>query len=299
MPAPSTTDPMFPLPTIEAALERWCRPEAQTPPNLIEAMRYASLAGGKRLRPLLAWHACEALGGKGEASLAPGTSIEFIHAFSLVHDDLPALDNDDLRRGRPTLHKHAGEAMAILAGDALLLHAFRVLLANAPAPHAPRLIRELVDATWAMVRGQVFDTLGGFEPTLNPEERVRLTHELKTGALIRASVVMGGLCAFPTPDAADADPRFARLARAGGFAGLAFQVVDDLLDVTQTAETTGKRTGKDAQAGKLTYPGVLGIDRSRILAHQLLDQAQHEISDLGSGAAMLTRLIDLLRDRTH
>jgi len=280
-------------------LERLCEPGHGCPPALIDAMRYAALGGGKRIRPLLAWHACVAAGGNGESSLAAGASIEFIHAFSLVHDDLPALDNDDLRRGRPTLHKHAGEAMAILAGDALLLHAFRILLGGMPGAVGTRLLSLLVDATWAMVRGQVYDTLGGFAPSLSPERRVRLTHELKTGALIRASVVMGGMCALPDPDAPDAGAVLARLDRAGTHIGLAFQIVDDLLDVTQTSEAAGKRTGKDAQAGKLTYPGVLGVETSRVAAQELLEKALAEISDLGSRADGLRGMFVMLCDRTR
>lgn len=297
--SPPTPDPMAPLSTIEAALERFCTPGEACPPNLIDAMRYASLGGGKRVRPLLAWHACVAAGGKGESSLAAGAAIEFIHAFSLVHDDLPSLDNDDLRRGLPTLHKYAGEAMAILAGDALLLHAFRVLLGHTPASIGPRLLTILVDATWAMVRGQVYDTLGGFEASMPPADRVRQTHELKTGALIRASVVMGGLCALPKPDSPDAGAVLARLDRAGACVGLAFQIVDDLLDVTQTTESAGKRTGKDAQAGKLTYPGVLGLEASRAQAQRLLEQAQAEISDLGAQAEGLRSVFALLHERTR
>ncbi|NUQ68692.1 MAG: polyprenyl synthetase family protein [Phycisphaerales bacterium] len=284
---------------VDAKLEQILPPEVTSPQTLHKAMRYSLFAGGKRLRPALALAASEAVGGNFDDAAPVACAVEMIHTYSLIHDDLPAMDDDDLRRGRPTCHKVYGDAMAILAGDALLLHAFRVLLGHTPAAIGPRLLTILVDATWAMVRGQVYDTLGGFEASMPPADRVRQTHELKTGALIRASVVMGGLCAQPEPDSPDDAAVLARLDRAGACVGLAFQIVDDLLDVTQTTESAGKRTGKDAQAGKLTYPGVLGLEASREQARRLLDQAQAEISDLGAQAEGLRSVFALLHERTR
>ncbi len=262
--APFTSDVLQrtlegPLPAIEATLDRWLCPRPEQPPALLAAMRYAALGGGKRIRPVLAWHAARAAGGPGEAALAAGCSIELVHAFSLVHDDLPALDNDDLRRGLPTLHRHAGEAMAILAGDQLLVESFaRIMDEPGLSDHARlALTRELAAATGSMVYGQVFDTLGGLPHDLSEEARLRLVHGNKTGAIIRAACRMGALSAGASAPVQDAITAYADAI------GLMFQVVDDLIDATQTSEHAGKRTGKDAEMGKLTYPGVLGVEATR------------------------------------
>jgi geranylgeranyl diphosphate synthase, type II len=201
---------------------------ADLPPRLREAMAYATLSGGKRLRPLLAWHACVAAGGEGPEALPACAAVELVHCFSLVHDDLPALDDDDMRRGRPTLHRHAGEAMAILAGDALLTHAFGVLAGTGPPETARTLCRELSEACERMIAGQVLDTLGAGEhggPGESDEDRLEAIHRGKTGAMLVASVRMGALSVPGCPDATlDA------LTAYGHAAGLMFQVVDDLLD---------------------------------------------------------------------
>jgi geranylgeranyl diphosphate synthase type II len=262
-------------------------------------MEYASLGGGKRLRPLLVWHACVAAGGGGERALPACAAIELVHCFSLVHDDLPALDNDDLRRGRPTLHVHAGEAMAILAGDALLTHAFKLLARGGFAPELTvRLVDELALACERMIAGQVLDTLGfGGEPgaeALSSEARLEAIHHGKTGAMLVAAVRLGAMCAPACmPETLDA------LTRYGSAVGLMFQIVDDVLDVTQGSEHTGKRTGKDAQAGKLTYPAVFGLERSRGLVRELEARAIAEISDLGAPAAALAELCRFLAVRTR
>ena len=265
------------------------------PPHLVDAMRYACLGPGKRVRPLLAWHAAVASGGDGSESLACGVAVELVHAFSLVHDDLPALDNDDLRRGRPTLHRHAGEAMAILAGDAMLTLAFAAV-EDAPVSDAGRasLVRELTTATTGMIAGQVYDTLGGMPASLGPDERVVLIHSNKTGALIRAACAMGARSIEPSPPTGTlrAIDAYARAV------GLMFQIVDDLLDVTQTTDHAGKRTGKDAAAGKLTYPGVLGVDGSRRRVAELLSSALEVIDPLGPGANGLARFARTLAERT-
>ena len=290
-----------PLTSIEAALERSVA-SLSLAPGLDAAVRYALLNGGKRVRPLLAWHACEALGVPGEASLPAGTAVEFVHAFSLVHDDLPAMDDDELRRGRLTLHVHAGEAMAILAGDAMLSAAFDVLVRGAATPElAARLIRELADGAKAMICGQVHDTLG-FSDGRSDSERVELIHRQKTGALIRAACRMGAWCAVGERRGGsmpDVDPPELDAVTAYAEAvGLMFQIVDDLLDVEQTTEQTGKRTGKDAGADKLTWPGVFGVEDSRKTVERLRNQAECAAFPLGERAGPLVSWASVLACRT-
>ena len=263
------------------------------PPSLRDAVAYALLAGGKRIRPLLAWHAAEACSSPGDAALPACAAVELVHAFSLVHDDLPALDNDDLRRGKPTLHLHAGEAMAILAGDAMLAHAFALLAESYPGPLAASLASELSRACSRMIAGQVLDTLGwqGRAPESSPREHLEEIHRGKTGAMIEASARMGALVA-------DADREsLARITEYARAIGLMFQVVDDLVDVEQTSEHAGKRTGKDA--GKLTYPGVLGVEGSRALVASLREQALSAIRPLAEPAAPLAALCEHLAVRTR
>lgn len=288
-------DLFAPLPHIEATLDTLSQ-HPSAPRGLVEAVRYSLLGGGKRLRPILAWHACVAAGGAGEDSLHAGAAVECIHCFSLVHDDLPAIDNDDLRRGRPTLHKHAGEAMAILAGDAMTLRAFEILAEARPA-HLPKLelIRELAHATSAMIHGQVWDTLGGVPAGQTPLEQLRLIHRNKTGALIRASCRMGAMCARPGPRF---EASLASITRYADDIGLMFQVVDDLLDVTQSAEHTGKRTGKDIDAGKLTFPGVLGVEKTREHVEALKRDALAAIEPLGPAGRALADLCEHMSTRT-
>jgi len=293
-----------PLPAVEATLDRWLVPRADRPDALVAAMRYATLGAGKRLRPVLAWHAAVAAGaagGSGEASLTAGCAIELVHAFSLVHDDLPALDNDDLRRGRPTLHRHAGEAMAILAGDQLLVEAFERIMDEPGLADATRLslARELARATGSMVDGQVFDTLGGLPHALDEEARLRLVHRNKTGALIRAACRMGAMSVISVPPALlDAITAY------GEAVGLMFQIVDDLIDATQTSEHAGKRTGKDAEMGKLTYPGVLGIEATRAEVERLRAAAESALEPVaalapaGDGGRGLRTLCNYMASRT-
>ena len=245
------------------------------------------------MRPLLAWRCCEALGGTGQASLPAGAAVELIHAFSLVHDDLPAMDDDDLRRGKPTLHIHAGEAMAILAGDAMMALAFRLLVDAVKKPElADALVRELSEATTGMIAGQVYDTMGGFLANLPPRERLLLIHRNKTGALIRAACRMGAMCAPDAiPNRLDAVTRYAESI------GLMFQVVDDLLDIEATPEQTGKRTRKDAPAGKLTFPGLLGVEASRAEAKRLTQEAAAAARVLGPGAEPMIQLAEAMSQR--
>jgi len=281
-----------PIPRIDARLARIVD-RASFPTPLAEAIRYALLSPGKRVRPLLAWHCCAAVGADPERSLPAGAAVELVHAFSLVHDDLPALDNDDLRRGRPTLHKHAGEAMAILAGDAMLTLAFAVL-ADEPAEvrDSSRLSAELARATTGMIAGQVWDTMGGLPPGAGPAERVRLVHAHKTGALIVAACRMGALCG-------SADPaQLAGLTVFAGALGLMFQAVDDVLDVTQPSEHLGKRSGKDSPAGKLTYPAVFGLEGARAEVSRLEAEALAALGPLGPHARPLDALVSALARRS-
>lgn len=291
-----------PAPVIEAALER-ALGELDLPDNLKQAMAYSTLGGGKRLRPILAWHAAAAVGGTPEASLPAGVAIEFIHAFSLIHDDLPAMDDDDLRRGKPTLHKHAGEAMAILAGDALEAAAFAAVAGpSVPPMCVPLLLRELASGTLGMIGGQVLDTIG--DPRdLPPPARLDAIHTSKTGALIVAACRMGailGLASRPNANPAMfAGPELDALTAFGRAAGLMFQIVDDLIDVEQPAEKAGKRTGKDAAAGKLTYPAVHGIAASKVAVETLRAQALAAIAPLGPSAATLAEIAEILATRTN
>ena len=300
-----TSDPavLAPLDAIERTLARWIDDAGaggDLSGSLREAMAYAVLGGGKRLRPLLVWHVCEACGGSGEASLNAGAAVELVHAFSLVHDDLPAMDDDDLRRGRPTLHIRTSEAMAILAGDALLSLAYDALArGTGDAERGIALIRELALGSAGMITGQVLDTMPGDRRDApsgdadQPLHRLRRIHRNKTGALIRAACRMGAVCAGASSATTD---------RAGAYGeaiGLMFQAVDDLIDVEQPAERAGKRTGKDSEAGKLTYPAVMGAEATRAEVARLLREAEDHARSLPGDPARLLLLASYLarRDR--
>ena len=264
------------------------------PQNLREAIEYALLAPGKRVRPMLVLHACMTLGGETQIAMAPAGAIEMIHAFSLVHDDLPAMDDDDLRRGRPTLHKHTNEAMAILAGDAMTSLAFELIVTRIQDPSlATRLTSELAKATNDMIAGQVYDTLPTEQPGLAEIDRLRQIHRHKTGALLRASCRMGAICAGAS------DVQIELLTTYADAIGLMFQVVDDLLDVTQTAEAMGKATQKDADKGKLTYPGLLGIAESRREVERLQQAAYEALAGFGPAADPLRELCDYIAVRQN
>jgi len=260
-------------------------------PNLREAVEYALLGGGKRLRPTLVLACARAAGGAIDDALDAAAAIEMVHAFSLVHDDLPALDNDDLRRGRPTLHRAMGEAMAILAGDNLLalstVAASRSRRAGAEIQHA------LAMATARMINGQVYDTLKGFPAGTDAVNQLELVHRNKTGALIECACRMGGLAAGESGRRLDA------LVEYGQHLGLMFQIVDDLIDATQSAEHAGKATGKDEAAGKLTYPGVHGIDASRREVERLRHAAHGALSAAGLASGSLGTLVEYLAARTR
>ncbi len=285
------TDLFAPARLVEAELECFLL-ERPLPANLRRACGYALLGGGKRLRPILTVHACVAAGGAAENALAPAAALEMIHAFSLAHDDLPALDNDDLRRGRPTLHKHAGEAMAILAGDALMGLAFELLAGRAPAATAPALLAELAKGLNDMIAGQVYDTLPEFPEGLSNADKLQLIHRNKTGALLVAACRMGGLAA-----GAD-DAALARLTRYGETIGVLYQAVDDLLDATVSTEQMGKVTGKDSAHGKLTFPSVYGVDGTRAEIARMLAEAEAAILPCGARGEPLVRLARFMAHRT-
>jgi geranylgeranyl diphosphate synthase, type II len=269
---------------VDAYLDRWLV-ERPLPDNLREAMQYAVLGPGKRLRPALVLMSCEAVGGEAGSALAPAAAVEMIHAFSLVHDDLPAMDDDDLRRGRPTLHRHTGEAMAILAGDALMGLAFELVADRIrPSRLGIRVSLELMRGCNDMIAGQVYDTLPCFDESSQPLDQLQTIHRYKTGALIRAACRMGALCG-----GAD-DGQLRDMTTFGEAVGLMFQIVDDLLDVTQTTEQLGKTAGKDAHQDKLTYPAVLGIEQSRNEVDRLRDEALNSLNGFGDRAEPLRAL---------
>jgi len=269
------------------------RTEASVP-ELAEAVRYSALAPGKRVRPFLVASCCTLCGGREEDGLPAAAAIECVHAFSLIHDDLPAMDDDDLRRGRPTNHKVYGEAMAILAGDALVTLAFEIL-ATRPAPLIDRvaLVAELARAAgWqGMIGGQAADILGEkAEPSL---DRVRRIHDAKTAALIAAACRMGAISARARPEQIDA------LGCYGRHLGRAFQIVDDMLDVTSTPQELGKATTKDADAGKQSYPRVVGLEASREAAEREVRLAVESLESFGPAADNLRGLAQFVLHRRN
>jgi len=262
-------------------------------PRLEAAMRHGLLVGGKRLRPILVYAAGRALGADDDELDIPAAAIELIHAYSLVHDDLPAMDDDDLRRGQPTVHKAFDEASAILAGDALQTLAFE-LLASSPSPRLGALVATLAKASGrdGMAAGQALDlAVVGERPDLAMLETM---HRHKTGALIRAAVRLGGLVAV-----AEDDSRLGALDTYAAAMGLAFQVHDDVLDVTGDTDTLGKTSGADAARDKPTYPALLGLDGARAKAGALIDEALDAIAPLGEAAAPLAGLARYMIERDH
>jgi farnesyl diphosphate synthase len=290
------------LAAVEQALDRWVPAEA--PAGLGLAMRYGVLDGGKRLRPLLVLAACQALQGCREAALRAAVAVELIHAYSLVHDDMPCMDNDVLRRGKPTVHVQFGQAQAMLAGDAMQALAFEVLTpvqgrgepaTGVPAGLQARLVALLARAAGhdGMAGGQAIDLASVGQPL--DEATLRDMHRRKTGALLQASVLMGAACGAPAPAAWDA------LTDYGAAIGLAFQVVDDILDVTQDSNVLGKTAGKDIGANKPTYVSVLGLPAARAHAAALRAQAHAALgaSGLGEGTAALAWLADKVVEREN
>ncbi len=280
---------------VDAALDRLVPSESTPPENIHRAMRYSLFAGGKRVRPILCIAAANCVAESPEGVESAACALELIHTYSLIHDDLPALDNDDLRRGRPTSHKVFGEAMAILAGDALLTLAFDVLSKLDAIDDAKKvaLIRELATASGTvggMIAGQVHDIEGeGQAPTAALLDRI---HRAKTGALLRASVRMGAIYAGAKA------AQYEALSEFGEHIGLAFQIVDDILDVTQSSEALGKTAGKDAAQHKITFPAVYGLDASAAMAEQERLAAHRALAQFGAGADHLRELADLIVQRT-
>lgn len=279
---------------VDAALDRYSLPGEGCPHRLAEAIRYALLAPGKRLRPLLVLLAAEACGGSAELAMPAACAVEMVHAYSLIHDDLPAMDDDDLRRGRPTCHKVYGEAMAILAGDALFALAFETLT-RLDAP--PRVIadccRELAVAAGPrnLAGGQADDIAPPqIDAGIGPLEDI---HRRKTGALIEASLRLGGLAA-----GADRD-QLGALSEYGRSVGLAFQIIDDLLDVRGDEVALGKRVGKDSDRGKLTFPGVLGVDESTRRAESLVAAGCEAIDRLDVSTDHLQTLARYVLERNR
>jgi geranylgeranyl diphosphate synthase, type II len=268
---------------------------APAPRRLLEAVEYSLMAGGKRLRPALVLETARACGASAaqqtRSALAAAGAIELIHTFSLVHDDLPAMDDDDLRRGRPTNHKVFGEAMAILAGDAMVTMAFEVIATDAEPGAAPLLVRELASASGpvGMIGGQVLD-IDGERVSLSYDE-LRHLHAMKTGALLTCACRMGAIAAGADATSLEAVTAFGR------HLGLAFQIVDDLLDVVATPEQMGKATGKDAAKGKNTYPSLIGVDASSRAAREQLEAALAAVRGLGGDAAGLQALARFVVER--
>ena len=281
------------LEQVEHALSRWV--VAHAPAGLGDAMRYAVLDGGKRLRPMLVMAASEAVHGNPEAALRAACAVELIHAYSLVHDDMPCMDNDVLRRGKPTVHVKFGQAQALLAGDALQALAFELLAPEddaVPAQIQATLCRLLARAAGheGMAGGQAIDLASVGLPLT--EEQLRHMHRLKTGALLQGSVMMGAACGASTGTARSA------LSEYGAAVGLAFQVVDDILDVTADSQTLGKTAGKDAAADKPTYVSLLGLDGARAQARQLLADALAALERSGlADTAALRALAHMVVDR--
>lgn len=282
----------------DAALDRLLPPATQVPSSIHKAMRHSVFAGGKRLRPVLCVEAARMIAGSGDLPAGIedlASALEMLHTYSLIHDDLPALDNDDLRRGHPTCHVVFGEAIAILAGDALQTHAYQTLARlRCPADAAIRIVGLIADATGTvdgMIGGQVLDLEAEHhQPTA---ELVEAIHRAKTAALIRVSIVSGGIYAGATEEDAQNLSEFGRLA------GLAFQIVDDVLDVTKDSAELGKTAGKDLASDKVTWPAVFGVEKSRQDAAALIASAFEQLAAYGERGEPLKALARYLVERSH
>jgi geranylgeranyl diphosphate synthase type II len=280
---------------IEAALEKLLPAESTPPASIHRAMRYSVFAGGKRIRPILCYESAKLFNPDASAAIPVGCSLEFIHTYSLIHDDLPALDNDDLRRGKATNHKVFGEAIAILAGDALLTLAFQTLANSAIEPaRRVRVISEIAAAA-GTVNGMVGGQVADIEAEKKPADAAMLEyiHRSKTAALICGSLVAGAIAG----GAGDEDVE--RLRRFGGQIGWAFQVVDDILDVSESSASLGKTAGKDQAQQKATYPALYGLEKSRAIAADLETKALRELDVYGARATRLRQLAQFLVARRN
>lgn len=280
---------------IDRALNRFLPKAAAKPATIHKAMRYSLFVGGKRLRPVLSLAASEACGGAVSRAMPAACAVECIHTYSLIHDDLPCMDNDDFRRGQPTNHKVFGEGVAVLAGDALLTVAFEILAqAEGTARYKmPALVRELAVASGSrwLIGGQVADLEGEGKKIGGAE--LKFIHQSKTAALLTAAIRLGAMSANAS------EPKLRSLTVFGQSLGLAFQVIDDILDVTQTSEKLGKSAGKDVAAQKATYPAIFGLEKSRKEAQRLTGLARTALKPFGAKGATLNALADYLLKRDY
>jgi geranylgeranyl diphosphate synthase, type II len=282
-------------PLVEAALDQ-CLPVIY-PETIYESMRYSLLAGGKRLRPILCIATCEMTGGTREMAIPTACALEMIHTMSLIHDDLPAMDNDDYRRGKLTNHKVYGDSVAILAGDGLLAYAFEYVATATPDIPADRLLKVVARLARALgaaglVGGQVVDLQSENNPDVTLDT-LTFIHKHKTAALLDAAVTTGAMLTGADPEA------IARLSRYASNIGLAFQIIDDILDITATQKELGKTAGKDLRSNKATYPKFLGLEASKQEAERLIRDAQAELAPFGTKAAPLLALADYIIARKH
>lgn len=280
---------------IDAALDGFLPPATLRPATIHAAMRYSVFAGGKRLRPLLCLAAAEACGGEISQALAPACAVELMHTYSLVHDDLPAMDDDDLRRGRPTCHKVYGEGLAVLCGDALLTESFLVL-AQSPVTARYGIRDYLIElaetgSSRQLIGGQVMDLEGEGQKLEHPD--LVAIHQAKTAALLTSSLRLGAMSANASP------PQLAALTKFGHALGLAFQVIDDILDVTQSTAVLGKTAGKDVAVEKSTYPAILGLAASRIEAAKLTQAAMESLEPFAAAATHLRQIANHLLLRQY
>ena len=278
----------------DQALDKYLPPATTRPARLHEAMRYSLQAGVKRLRPVLVLSAAQLFTGKKHDPLTAAVAIECVHTYSLIHDDLPCMDNDDLRRGRPTAHKQFDEATALLAGDALLTYAFDLLARHYPAEPGFALMRELADAAGSqrLIGGQMEDLLAEKKADATAGE-LEFIHLNKTAAMIEAALVMGGLTAQAN------EIELAGLRQFGRELGLTFQIVDDILDATADSATLGKTAGKDAKAGKTTFVKLHGLEGARLHAHEHTAAALAALTKLPGDTAFLRQLVEIMLVRKH
>ncbi|HUZ06691.1 MAG TPA: farnesyl diphosphate synthase [Candidatus Paceibacterota bacterium] len=279
--------------TVNAALDEFLPSEKTRPATIHKAMRYSIFAGGKRMRPALCLAAAQACGSSERDAMPLACAVECIHTYSLIHDDLPVMDNDDFRRGKPTSHKVFGDGIAVLAGDALLTQAFEIAAQCKKFPRYPhdKIILEIAKASGSLqlIAGQVADLEG--EGKKLSEAELKFIHERKTSALLCCSVRLGGMSANCTP------AQLRALTDFGHHVGLAFQVIDDILDVTQTSEQLGKTAGKDVAVQKATYPAIVGLEKSRRIAAQLTDKAFGALNIFKGKAVALEALAEFLLKR--